>query len=160
MKASRQILSLTTVLLASTAIYNAQAGSHDTTCDNRELVEAGTLTGEGKSVGFVIGARWGNGVVRMNNGSNFKFKAKGGKGMEMGAAKTEFSGMVYNLEKPADFAGTYTGMAGGATVAKAGAGFAYYTNGNCVVLKVKRHNPAGAQLSAPMLGVVHVEVVK
>lgn len=160
MKANRNILSLTTMLLASTAVYDANAGSHETTCDMRELVEAGTLTGAGQSVGFIIGARWADGVVRMNNGTTFKFKAKGGKAMEVGAAASEFSGTVYNLEKPADFAGAYSGMSGAVTAADVGAGSSYYTNANCVVMRVKRHDPVGLQAGAPMLGVVHVEVVK
>lgn len=160
MKATRQILSLTTALVVSTAACIAQADSHGTTCDEKELVEAGTLTGEGKSVGFVVGVRWGQGVVRMNNGTTFKFKAKGGKAMEMGAAATKFSGTVYNLQKPADFAGVYSGLTGGVTVAKAGAGFVELTNGNCVVLKLKRHDPKGLQGSAPMLSAIEVEVVE
>lgn len=158
MKPNKQILSLTTVLLASTAIYDANAGSHDTTCDTQELVEAGTLTGAGQSVGFIIGARWADGVVRMNNGTTFKFKAKGGKGMEVGVAAAKFSGTVYNLEKPEEFAGTYSGMSGAVTAVETGAGFAHYTNGNCVVLKVKRHDPSGVQAGAPMLGVVQIKI--
>ena len=37
-------------------------------CGERELVKAGTLKITVKSVGLIVGARWGTGVVTLNDG--------------------------------------------------------------------------------------------
>jgi hypothetical protein len=161
MKQLRGGLYLVVLLIAGPFSFPAHAESPNTSsCADRELVESGKLSGEGKSVGFVVGARWGQGVVTMNDGTKFKFKAKGGKGWEFGAAAAKYSGTVFNLSTPADFNGNFSGMTTATTVGKAGIGRSHLTNGKCVVVKLRRHDQEGLQTSAPMLGVIHVEVVE
>jgi hypothetical protein len=160
MKQIRHGACLVTLLAAGTFSGAAHADSNDKSCADRELVEAGTLTGEGKSVGFVVGARWGEGVVKMKDGTTFKFKAKGGKGWEFGASESKYTGTVYNLKKPADFAGNFSGITASTTVGSAGLGRSHLTNGNCVVVKLKREDAVGLQTSSPMLGVIQVELVQ
>lgn len=160
MQQLRYGLYLITLLIAGSLSFAANAESHDTSCADRELVASGKLSGEGESVGLVVGVRWANGVVAMNDGTTFKFKAKGGKGWEFGASATKFTGTVYNLAQPADFAGNYSGITTATTMATAGIGRSHLTNGKCVVVKLKRHDSKGLQTSAPMLGVIHVEVVE
>ncbi len=145
------------LVLAMTAAPDVRAAGGS--CENKELVETGEMVGVATSVGFLIGARWGEGIVRMTDGTKFKFKAKGVKVSEFGAAKFGFRGTIYNLKSPAEFAGVYTGLGGGLTVGK-GVGFAHYQNANCVVVKLKREKVIGVQASMPMLGAVKVELVE
>lgn len=127
-------------------------------CNDMELKKTGILAGEGKSIGFIIGVRWGSGYVRMDDGRTFRFKAKGVKPMEMGAAKVSFRGVVYNLEKPEDFAGFYAGLATGVTIGKGIGGAAFQNTKTCVAIEIKREAAKGLQGSLPMLTGIHVEL--
>lgn len=138
--------------LSSTASYAEN-------CPDKELVKAGTITGEGKSVGFIIGYRWGTGDVTLNDGRKFKFKAKGGKVGEIGANKVSFAGTLYNLKTIDDFAGVYSGVAAGITLYK-GLGGASFTNPNCVSINIKRTDSTGLQSSMPAPSIIDVELVK
>jgi len=138
--------------------YKAEAAGK--VCSEMELERSGELRGTGRSVGFIIGVRWGVGMVRMDDGRSFKFQAKGIKPAEMGAAETKFVGIVYNLDKPEDFAGTYGGVATGLTAVAKGFGGAAYQNGKCVTVQIKRFDPKGVQGSLPMMSGIHVELTQ
>ena len=128
-------------------------------CSEVEFKRSGEIRGTGRSVGFILGVRWGVGMVRMDDGRTFKFRAKGVKPVEIGAAETKFVGQVFNLDKPEDFAGIYGGLAGGLTVVK-GFGGAAYQNGKCVTVQIKRFGAKGLQGSLPMLSGIHVELME
>ena len=88
-----------------------------------KLVKAGTLEVKGGTVGFLVGFRWGTGTLTLNNGTKLKFSFRGLKVLETGAVEIKAVGTVYNLKKPADFEGTFTGFSGGMTIAKELFGF-------------------------------------
>jgi len=129
-------------------------------CADQELIKSGDIVGVGKSIGFMIGVRWGEGAVRLNDGTIFEFKAKGIKAAEMGMSKVQVRGTVYNLKSIEDFNGVFAGVAGGLTVANKGAGFASFTNEKCVTVHIKREKVIGVQGSAPMVAGLTVEVTK
>jgi hypothetical protein len=120
-----------------------------------KLVKAGTLEVKGGSVGFLVGFRWGTGTLTLNNGTKLKFSFKGLKALETGAAEIKAVGTVYNLKKPADFEGTFTGFSGGMTLGKELFGFINLENSRGVIVSVKSANK-GVRLSAPGPGGVHV----
>ena len=120
-----------------------------------KLVKAGTLEVKGGTVGFLVGFRWGTGTLTLNDGTKLKFSFKGLKLLETGAVEIKAVGTVYNLKKPADFEGTYTGFSGGLTVAKELFGFVNLENARGVIVSVKSANK-GVRLSAPGPGGVYV----
>jgi len=77
-----------------------------------KLVKAGTIEVKGGTVGFLVGFRWGSGTLTLNDGTKLKFSFRGLKVLETGAVEIKAVGTVYNLKKPADFEGTYTGFSG------------------------------------------------
>ena len=120
-----------------------------------KLVKAGTVEVKGGTVGFLVGFRWGTGTLTLNDGTKLKFSFKGLKLLETGAVEIKAVGTVYNLKKPADFEGTYTGFSGGATIGKELFGFINLENAQGVIVSVKSANK-GVRLSAPAPGGVHV----
>ena len=118
-------------------------------------VKAGTLEVKGGTVGFLVGFRWGTGTLTLNNGTKLKFSFKGLKALETGAAEVKAVGTVYNLKKPADFEGTFTGFSGGMTLGKELFGFINLENARGVIVSVKSTNK-GVRLSSPAPGGVHV----
>ena len=127
-------------------------------CADKELVRSGEIVGTGKSVGFIVGARWGEGTVRLDDGRVFEFRVRGVKGGETGIANVSVRGIVYNLEAIEDFSGRYIGVAGGVTIANKGAGIASFSNSKCVTVRVTRDEVAGVQGSLPFPGTLDVEV--
>ena len=119
------------------------------------LVKAGTLEIKGGTVGFLVGFRWGTGTLTLNNGTKLKFSFRGLKLLETGAVEIKAVGTVYNLKKPADFEGTFTGFSGGMTLAKELFGFVNLENARGVIVSVKSANK-GVRLSGPAPGGVHV----
>lgn len=147
-----------TAALLCAAFVNGAA--HAQECGDKELVRAGEVTGTGTSVGFIVGARWGEGAVRLDDGRVFEFRVRGVKAAEYGAAQVTVSGVVFNLERIEDFSGRYVGLAGGVTVANQGAGVASFTNGDCVTVHITRDEVIGAQASLPFPGTLDVEVTR
>jgi hypothetical protein len=135
----------------------SHAQDNTQTCGERELVKAGTFKATAKSVGLIIGARWGTGTVTLNSGKTFNISFQGGKIFDIGVAETTIEGTVYNLDKFEDFPGTYLGVGGGLTIATAGLGGTSITNGKCVVLNGKATDSEGLRASMP-LGPGGVEV--
>jgi hypothetical protein len=141
--------------IASTA---ALADGHEVCgIDLTEAVPSATVTGEVKSVGFLVGVRWGNGVLTLHDGEKRRFHILGGKVLETGAAKNVFSGEVYNLKDVADFEGVYYGASQKISIIKS-KGEAISNNSNCVVIKIRAVG-SGLQLSAPAPGAVEITFI-
>ena len=119
------------------------------------LVKAGTVEVKGGTIGFLIGFRWGTGTLTLNDGTKLKFSFRGLKLLETGAVEIKAVGTVYNLKKPADFEGTFTGFSGGMTIAKELYGFVNLENARGVIVSMKSANK-GVRLSAPGPGGVYV----
>lgn len=136
---------------ALTAIGTNQSFAQKTqTCGERELVKAGTIRATGKTVGILIGARWGSGTVTLNNGESFRFTFEGGKLLDIGISETDIFGVVYNLDKKEDFFGTYLGIGGGLTLVTKSLGGVSFTNGKCVVVNAKAVGGKGVRLTNPL----------
>lgn len=124
----------------------------------KQLVKAGTLRGSGGTAGFIIGYRWAEGTIELNDGTTHNFKAKGVKIGEMGAVKMTFTGTIDNLDSINDFPGQYSGMATGITVYK-GLGGASFTNLKCVSINIHREDVTGLQGSLPAPGTISIELI-
>ena len=122
----------------------------------KKLVKSGTFVIEGKTIGFLIGFRWGSGTLTLNDGTRLKFSFKGVKAVETGAAVVKATGTVYNLKQVTDFEGSYSGISGGLTLGKDLVGFVNYVNDKTgTIVSVKTSNK-GVRLSAPAPGGVIV----
>ncbi len=68
----RKLLTASAVVIAATVFGNmALAQSAEETakaCDRDNLTQSGTVQFSMKSVGFLLGVRWGEGVLTMNDG--------------------------------------------------------------------------------------------
>jgi hypothetical protein len=109
------------------------------------------------TVGWIIGVRWGEGTLTLNDGSQHKFTGSGAKLLETGAAEVTFEGKVYNLEKLEDFEGDYAAVSGGLTVIKGLAGGALLANDRCVYVNIDMESK-GIRLSAPAPGGVLIKL--
>ena len=156
MRYSQSLLSAVAAVFALTAGMSlAQADSHELCgMDLTEATPSAIVSGEIKSVGFMVGLRWGNGVLTLSNGEQRKFSILGGKVLETGVAENVFSGEVYNLNHVADFEGTYIGASQKLSIIKS-KGEGIFNNGKCVVVKVRAVG-AGLQFSAPAPGGVEI----
>ena len=123
--------------------------------DPATLEQTGTFTAKVTSIGLLIGARWGDGVLTLKNGDQRKFSMFGMKALETGMAVNDFEGEVYNLKDVKDFPGTYYGASARLSVlASKGEGVA--NNARCVVLEY-RASGGGLQVSAPAPGGVELK---
>jgi hypothetical protein len=147
----KMLLTASAVAIAVTVFGNmALAQSEEETakaCDPDNLTHSGTLQFSMKSVGFLLGVRWGEGVLTMNDGFQLSFDVAGAKLLETGIAKANFEGDVYNLNNLEDFEGIYFGASTKITVIK-GKGELRTNNANCVHIRA-RSTGGGLQLSAP-----------
>ncbi len=140
------------LVVANTAAY---ADGHEVCGINlNDAAPSASVTGEVKSVGFLVGVRWGNGVLTLQNGEQRRFGILGGKVLETGVAKNVFSGEVYNLKDVSHFEGTYFGASQKISIIKS-KGEAIVNNSNCVVVRIRAVG-SGLQLSAPAPGGVEV----
>lgn len=152
-------LVMSAVLSAMLGLFFSQSATaqDDSPC-GQELVKAGTVEGEIKVVGFLVGVRWGTGTLTLNDGRVFNFRMKGMKTMEVGVGSSQYRGTVYNLDRVEDFAGTYIGLGTGFALVK-GLGNASFGNGKCVIVNAKSKN-TGVRLTSPLgPGGVQVEFV-
>jgi hypothetical protein len=147
----RKLFTASAVAIAVTAFSNmvlAQSGEEKAkACDLENLVQSGTLEFNLKTIGFLVGVRWGEGVLTMNDGFQLGFDVSGAKLLETGIGKANFEGEVYNLDDIEDFEGTYFGSSTKLTVVK-GKGELRTNNAKCVVIRA-RSTGGGLQLSAP-----------
>jgi len=81
-----------------------------------------------------VGYVWGSGQLTYL-GAPYTFKVSGLSIVDVGVAKIDAAGSVYNLNRLSDFDGIYTAFAAGATIA-GGGGVAYLRNQNGVVIKL------------------------
>lgn len=139
----------TTVMIlgmASVLSIGTPASAQTFTCEEEELVEAGKIDLTIKSAGLIVGAKWGEGTVTLNNGDTHTFSIKGGKVGVVGGSSVQASGTVYNLPSMEDFSGKYAGVGAGATLVK-GLGGLSFQNGKCVLWNL-RASSRGLELSA------------
>jgi hypothetical protein len=137
---------LTAVALTFATLQSAQAAEKD--CPEGDLPVSATIEGRATTVGWIVGVRWGEGTLTLNDDSQHKFTGSGAKLLETGVAEVIFKGNVYNLEKLEDFEGDYVAVSGGLTVIKGVAGGAMLSNDNCVYINVDIESE-GVRLSAP-----------
>jgi hypothetical protein len=155
---------VTTTLLAGfmlVASGAAQAANDDPPCVAKEgSEETAKLTFEKNNAGLILSFNWGEGLVTMNDGTTFEFKMKGLKLLDNGVSATQFSGVVFNLDDPKDFAGTYNGAKLGATVFNVGTGQILMENGNgkCIFIRAQVVSTAGLNLSPPGPGGLSITV--
>ena len=145
---------LAMAVMALVTLQSASAAEQE--CPKGDLPVSATVQGHMMTVGFIVGVRWGEGTLTLNDGSQHKFTAEGAKLLETGAAKVTFKGNVYNLQKLEDFEGDYGAVGGGLTVIKGITGGAMLTNSNCVYINIEAESE-GARLSAPAPGGVLVK---
>ncbi len=147
----KKLLTASAVAIAAAAFGNmALAQSAEETaksCARDNLTQSGTLQFSMTSIGFLVGVRWGEGVLTLNNGEQHSFDVSGAKLLETGIATANFEGEVYNLNNLEDFEGTYYGASTKITVIK-GKGELQTNNANCVFIRA-RSTGGGLQLSAP-----------
>ena len=125
-------------------------------CPTGDLPEAGTIEATATTVGFIVGARWGEGTLTLTDGSQHKFTFSGAKIIETGVAEVQITGKVFNLAKLEDFPGDYSAISGGLTVIEGIAGGAVLKNKNCVYIHADAESQ-GVRLSAPAPGGVLVD---
>lgn len=143
---------LMTALAASVVMFAVQGtalAQDNPKCDINatNLPVDATVSGSMTSIGWLAGARWGEGVMTLKSGEKRNFDILGVKLLETGAATTEFVGEVYNLKNVEDFVGTYYGAGAGITIVT-GKGDAVINNAKCVIVKVKGTRE-GLQMSGP-----------
>jgi hypothetical protein len=144
----RAVLAALALTFATLPVAPAMA---EDDCPKGDLPVAGTVEGRVTTVGFIVGARWGEGTLTLNDGSQHKFTGEGAKLLETGAAEVTFKGKVYNLAKLEDFEGDYGAVSGGLTVIKGLDAGAVLSNDNCVYINVETESE-GVRLSAPAPG--------
>lgn len=145
---------LTAVALTFAMLQPAAAAEKD--CPEGDLPVSGTFEGRATTGGWIVGVRWGEGTLTLNDGSQHKFTGSGAKLLETGAAEVTFNGNVYNLEKLEDFEGDYSSVSGGLTVIIRLYAGALLTNDNCVYLNLDMESE-GVRLSAPAPGGVLIK---
>ncbi len=147
----KKLLTASAVAIAAAAFGNtalAQGGEEKAkACDRDNLTQSGTLQFSMSSIGFLVGVRWGEGVLTLNDGFQLNFDVSGAKLLETGFATAKFEGEVYNLTNIEHFEGTYYGASTKITVIK-GKGELQTNNANCVFIRA-RSTSGGLQLSGP-----------
>jgi len=139
--------------------FPANASEHETCgVDVSTAQPAGTVTGSVKTIGFMVSARWGDGVLTLANGEERRFKVVGAKALETGVAENDFTGEVFNLQNIDDFEGTYYGASTNINVGPLGKGEAIANNKRCVVVKL-RMSGTGLKVSGPAPGGVEVSFI-
>jgi hypothetical protein len=80
------------VALLFATLRSSPAAAEDD-CPKGDLPVTGTVEGRATTVGFIVGARWGEGTLTLNDGSQHKFNGrqhkftgKGAKLIETGVA--------------------------------------------------------------------------
>jgi hypothetical protein len=126
--------------------------------DVSTMPPSGKVAGSVKTIGFMVSARWGSGVLTLENGEQRKFHIVGAKALETGAALNEFEGEIYNLKTVDDFEGTYYGASTNINIGTLGKGEAVANNARCVVVKL-RMSGTGLKVSGPAPGGVEVSFI-
>lgn len=109
-----------------------------------------TMTIDETQFGFLLGGNIGGGSLQFGD-RFYKFKIGGISVGDIGASHVRGFGRVFNLDRVADFAGTYTRVGASATLVN-GSGLLRLRNRNGVVLELDTTSK-GLQLSAGAGGV-------
>ena len=79
----KTLLTASAVAIAATVFGSmalAQSGEEKAkACDRNNLVQSGTLHFSMTSIGFLLGVRWGEGVLTLNDGFELSFEPPGGR---------------------------------------------------------------------------------
>jgi len=126
--------------------------------DIENATPSGTVTGSVTTVGFIVSARWGEGVLTLDNGDQRRFHMIGAKALETGAAANDFEGEVYNLKNVDDFEGTYWGASKNINLGPLGKGEGIANNARCVVVKF-RLTGTGLKVSGPAPGAIEISFI-
>ncbi|MDQ0391069.1 hypothetical protein [Labrys monachus] len=110
-----------------------------------------TITFSGGSVAAGVGYTWGSGTLRYK-GKAYPFTVSGLSVVDVGAARIDGTGTVYNLRNVADAAGTYVAAGVGATIAGGGT-VAALQNQNGVIVHF-HSTTAGLKLHLSASGIV------
>jgi hypothetical protein len=132
----RQIQRLAVSTLASALLAGAAlaADSQDVTSTAIADEADATVDLTGGSVAAGVGYVWGNGEL-IYKGQKHPLKLSGVSIVDVGAARIAASGVVYHLKNLSDFAGTYSAVTAGITVAGGGSA-AVLRNQHGVVIKL------------------------
>ena len=90
------------VLMAAVVFFTSSTMASD-------LKPSGTVSIDSKTVALGIGIQWGNGVLKFND-KEYPFKVNGLSVIDIGISDISASGVVYELKKIEDFAGTFTAV--------------------------------------------------
>lgn len=117
-------------------------------CPKGDVAKSGTFEAKITTVGFIVGARWGEGMLTLNDGSQHKIHLSGAKLLETGASEETLTGEVLNLAKLEDFESDYGAIEAGLTIGEGIAGAVTMSNDHCVYINATAES-AGLKLSAP-----------
>ena len=125
-------------------------------CDTvaEDLSVNGTVKAHLEVMGLLVGARWGEGVLTLNDGTQRHFNIFSFNITATSGAATDFVGEVYNLKHIDYFPGSWYGARGG-LIDFAEAGEAVLNNRHCVIIKAKT-SKQGPQLTVPDGGGVEI----
>ena len=126
----------TLIALAAAVVLAGGMATAPLPSQAQEVAKAadGALTFSGGAVAAGVGFVWGSGELQYK-GEFHPVKVSGLSVIDVGAARLDASGTVYNLKRLEDFDGIYTTFSAGATVA-GGGGVAYLRNQHGVVIKL------------------------
>lgn len=151
----RKLVRTITVVMAATTFGGGALADEHEGCDGKNLVQSGTIQAHVTRIGFMVGVRWGDGILTLNSGEKHKFDILGLKLIESGVANMDLEGEIYNLKKLEDFEGVYFGSSAAATLVK-GKGEAMANSSKCVFIRA-RGTTVGVQMSAPAPGGVQIK---
>ena len=147
------------IVALGSSINLAYARNHDSCNVNAEnMPVSAQVAGHVTTIGFIVSARWGDGVLTLNNGEQRKFHLVGAKALETGAAANDFVGEVHNLKKVDDFKGTYYGASQNINLGTLGKGEGVVNNARCVTVKI-RMTGTGLKVSDSAPGGVEISFI-
>ncbi len=147
------------VVALGLGVFPSYAEDHELCgVDIENATPSGAVSGSVKTIGFIVSARWGKGVLTLANGDHRRFHIVGAKALETGAAVNDFEGEVFNLKDVGDFEGTYWGASKNINLGPLGKGEAVANNARCVVIKL-RMTGTGLKVSGPAPGGVEVSFI-
>ncbi len=114
----RRFIGLMGVVALGACLTLAQAQEEKTT---EEKAPDATIKLSTGSAAAGVGVHWGGGTLTYN-GKDYPIDVKGLSVGEVGVAKVEATGNVFNLKKLEDFNGNYTAVGAGAAVGGGGGG--------------------------------------
>ncbi len=149
----------TGVVVLGFSLSPAFATEHESCDVNAEnMPVSAKVAGNITTIGFIASARWGDGILTLNNGKQRRFHLVGAKILETGAAENDFEGEVYNLKNVDDFAGTYYAASMNINLGSLGKGEGAANNARCVIIKY-RMKGTGLKASAPGPGGIEVDFI-